>query len=421
MPTNEQNTEIIEAEQKRCIEITKVVLEAGLDFDSVQRFIENGKGPEQVKEIMEMYKRGIVRSEKATFNSRVENVVDEADKRRGLIEAAIFDKMGCAVDKSNAEILKYRHMDLMQLAAEYLPEHRFDSKYDLAKRVLTTTDFPVLLGNAAQRKVMTAYKTLAQTFTPFVSVEELPDFKNVERIQFGANPLLEKVNEGAEYKYDSISDATKEVYSVSKYGKIIKVTEEVLVNDSLGMISKLLNNFGVQASLLESNLVYNILLKDHLMGDGKTLFCKEHGNLADKGSEINDDSLSLGREAMRIQKHGENYLNLYPKFIIAGPANEQKILKMLASINPIKTEDVNTFGSSLIPIIDPRINDKSWFLVCDPAIIDLIEMGYLKGKTGPITEYRHGFEVDGLELKLKHIVGVKALDYRGFYKNPGIK
>ncbi|MBF0437450.1 MAG: hypothetical protein HQL77_19095, partial [Magnetococcales bacterium] len=48
-----------------------------------------------------------------------------------------------------------------------------------------------------------------------------------------------------------------------------------------------------------------------------------------------------------------------------------------------------------------------------------IEYAYLEGQTGVYIETRMGFEVDGVEIKARLDFGAKAIDWRGFFKNPG--
>ncbi len=55
----------------------------------------------------------------------------------------------------------------------------------------------------------------------------------------------------------------------------------------------------------------------------------------------------------------------------------------------------------------------------DPSTVDTIEYAYLEGHEGVFTETKHGFEVDGLQVKCRHVFGAKAIDWRGLYKNPG--
>jgi hypothetical protein len=49
-----------------------------------------------------------------------------------------------------------------------------------------------------------------------------------------------------------------------------------------------------------------------------------------------------------------------------------------------------------------------------------VEYGYLEGNTGPYTETRTGFEVDGIEIKARHDFATKAIDWRGMLRNAGI-
>ena len=84
--------------------------------------------------------------------------------------------------------------------------------------------------------------------------------------------------------------------------------------------------------------------------------------------------------------------------------------------------DLNVTGVTLTPIVEPRLEDASataWFGAAAPGVIDTIEVGYLEGHEGVFTETRNGFEVDGVQIKCRHIVGAKAIDHRGLYKNAG--
>ena len=52
-------------------------------------------------------------------------------------------------------------------------------------------------------------------------------------------------------------------------------------------------------------------------------------------------------------------------------------------------------------------------------MVDTVEYAYLEGEQGLFTERREGFEVDGVEIKARHVFGAKAIDWRGMYKNAG--
>ena len=58
-------------------------------------------------------------------------------------------------------------------------------------------------------------------------------------------------------------------------------------------------------------------------------------------------------------------------------------------------------------------------LVADATQHDTIETTFLNGVEAPRLETRQGFDVDGIEYKVALDVGVRALDFRGLYKNAG--
>jgi hypothetical protein len=152
------------------------------------------------------------------------------------------------------------------------------------------------------------------------------------------------------------------------------------------------------------------------------LFDAAHGNLAGAATAINDVTLGAGRAAMRKQIGLKGrVLNLTPSFLIVGPDKESEANKYTsASFVAAKAGDINpNYNTSLEVVVDPRILGNSWHLSATPALVDTIEYAYLEGEQGLFTETRQGFEVDGLQIKARHVFGAKAIDWRGMYKNAG--
>lgn len=61
----------------------------------------------------------------------------------------------------------------------------------------------------------------------------------------------------------------------------------------------------------------------------------------------------------------------------------------------------------------------AWYLAADPNMFDTIEVQYLDGNDAPYLEQKDGWNVDGVEMKVRIDAGVKALDYRTLYKSAG--
>ena len=287
----------------------------------------------------------------------------------------------------------------------------------------TIADFPALMGNTVGRTLRRAYELAPQTFKPFTRQATVPDFREVSRVALSDISKMQAVAEGAEYQYATVGDSA-EKYVVGKWGQIISISWETIINDDLGAFDRIPMAMGQEAAQVESDVVWAIMLSNPLMADGTPLFHATHGNLAGAAAAISIASLQAGRTRMRKQTSPKGrQLNLAPSFLIAGPdqeltANQFTSSNYVAATNGTINPEYNR---SLTPLIEGRILDNTWFLSADPnnQPIDTIEYAYLAGHEGLQTEQRNGFEVDGLEIKGRLVFGAKAIDHRGLDKTPG--
>lgn len=284
----------------------------------------------------------------------------------------------------------------------------------------STSDFPIILGNTVNRVLRREYEVQQRTFSSWASRGTAKDFREMSRVGLGEVGDFKEVKEGGEYKYETLGEG-KEAYKVVKYGQIIAITWEALVNDDLGAFSRIPRKIASAAARKQSDIVYEILTGSHKMADGNNLFHASHNNLL-TGGAINVDNLGLMRLAVRQQKGlgGKDFLNLTPKFLIVGPAQEQVAMQYL-SANYVANvaNNINVWAGSLQLIVDPRITGNAWYMAADPSQIDTVEYAFLEGEPELFTETKNGFDVDGMQIKARMVFGAKAIDYRGLAKNPG--
>jgi hypothetical protein len=120
----------------------------------------------------------------------------------------------------------------------------------------------------------------------------------------------------------------------------------------------------------------------------------------------------------------KQYIDARPRYILVPPG--QRLIearKMIAATTPAKASDVNAFTGSLQIVEEPRLfktgGPQPWYLAADPNLVDTVEYAHLEGQTEPFIDQRAGFEVDGVEIKVRHDFAAKALDYRGLFYNAG--
>jgi hypothetical protein len=373
----------------------------------------------------------------------IRTISDETEMRRTAISDAIALRANPnAAFRNDARRVEaarqYRGMTLMDMARESIEASggsaRGLSRREIAVMALnldrdmqgragmgSTSDFPAILAGTVNRTLRSAYEIQSRTFTGWARESTAPDFREVARTQLSESSAFKQVKEGGEYKMITFGDSA-EKYSLGKWGGIVALTWETIINDDLGAFDRIPLALAAEAAAIEGDIVYGILTGAGLMSDGVALFDAAHGNLAGAATAINDVTLGAGRAAMRKQVGLKGrVLNLTPSFLIVGPDKESEANKYTsASFVAAKAGDINpNYNTSLEVVVDPRIQGNGWHLAATPALVDTIEYAYLEGEQGLFTETRQGFEVDGLQIKARHVFGAKAIDWRGLYKNAG--
>ncbi len=81
--------------------------------------------------------------------------------------------------------------------------------------------------------------------------------------------------------------------------------------------------------------------------------------------------------------------------------------------------NVNPYAN-LAVVVDPRLDAKSatrWYLI--GGGFDGLWVSYLEGSTGPQIDTKAGFEIDGVQLRVRLDFGAAFIDHRGWYSNAG--
>lgn len=419
------------AERQRNIEIKTAVRAAKLPETFAEEHIEKGTDINSVRALVieEMAKTVSTQN----INGRAAVTVDETDNVRSGMEEALLHR----ADPSNKISAgnEFKSMSLLRMSEEAITRSGGNAKglsgREIAQAALnlqrsggmhSTSDFPIVLGNTVNRTLRREYERQAQTFKPFSTASTSKDFRPKTVAQLGdLSTGFTRVVEGGEYKYGTMSEGG-ETYSLLKYGEIIAITWEAIINDDLNAFNRIPKNIALKAGQLESDIVWSIITANAALADGVALFHATHNNLAGAGTAITVASLSAARAAMRKQKSlGGDFLNVTPMFLVVGPDKELEAFQFTSSMyTPTANTGINPdFNKNLKVIVEPRLTGNQWYLIADPGMIDTIEYSYLEGENGLFTEQRHGFEVDGLEIKARLVFGAKAIDYRGLYKNIG--
>ena len=409
--------EAAEQERTRAQVIFETVAQANLGVEIARKLIEAGTSVENArKEIIEM-----ISTKDQIQTARIEaGAQDEVQTRKEAATEALLHRSNPRMFKLEEKARGFVGMSLVRMAEDFIGNVRGMTRSQVARRAMVSSDFTEILGNVAAKTLRAAYMAQPKSFEPFVTKGTLADYKPAKRVAIGDAPSLLAVAEGEDYETGTVGEGAEQI-TLGKYGRILSISEEAIQNDDLGAFARLPALFGNAAARLESSLVYGVLLNNPNMADAKALFHADHGNLA-SGSEIDLASLNAAKKLMRTQKGigALDYLDIAPAFLVVGPDQEVAAAQMLSSaIVPNSINEVNPFAGSMQLIVDPRITGNKWFLIASPSTVDTIEVATLEGMNGPEISSDTWFDGDILKWKVKHVVGVKAIDFRGMVYNPG--
>lgn len=350
-------------------------------------------------------------------------VSNDTGTLRHDIAAGLMVKAGVGDSQGNA----FSVMSLVDIARTVLQAHGVSthgmSNHAIATQAMhSTSDFPNILADVANKSLRAGYDAHPRTFLPFCRKVSANDFKPINRMQLGEAPELKKVNEKGEYTYGQMSDG-KESYVLDTYGRIISLTRKTIINDDLDALTRIPRSFGDAAAALENKTVWGLLIKNGKMSDNKGVFHADHSNIGTAGL-ISEETLSEMRQKMRTQKglDSKEPLNLQAQHLLVPAALETTAQKLLSTVLAAKTGDVNVFASSLDLVVEPLLDADSetqWYAASSYARIDTIEYAYLTGNEGVFIETENGFDVDGIKIKASLDFGAGIIDYRGLYRNAG--
>lgn len=119
-------------------------------------------------------------------------------------------------------------------------------------------------------------------------------------------------------------------------------------------------------------------------------------------------------------------LNIQPKYLIVPVALMDTARVTLGSeYDPDTANKIqrrNPVAGMCEIVTEARLDAASttaWYLAADGQMFDTVEVQYLDGNDAPYLEQKDGWNVDGVEMKVRIDAGVKALDYRTMYKSAG--
>jgi ATP-dependent protease ClpP protease subunit len=419
------------ARLRRENDIRTAAAHAGLAPDKVQALIDGGQPMAQVA--IEIIKAQAAASDTlapgAGHPARLKVVRDSGDTIKAAIQARIVHRLnpGSVMPE---EARQFRGCTLLDLIRASMEMHGVNpvgrAKTELAVWALhSTSDFPLLLENAANKTLMPAYEEEPHTWRQIATQRNLPDFKDAKSYSIAADLVPKELKEGGEYESATMAEG-RASWRLYTYARKLLLTREMLINDDLSAFQEALPMFGRGFRRFESNTIYNLISSNaNSAEDGLSLFDASHNNTGTGAISI--PSIAAGRKAMRKQKDlAGNTINLEPAFLMGPTDLEDEILQFLYpnGYSPSALTGANgvqPYTGKMDPIIEPRLDGSAtqWYLVASPNRIPGIMFGYLEDEPGPTVTSETTRDPDGLKILARLDFGCAIRDHRAFYRSSG--
>ncbi|MEP3857724.1 MAG: ClpP-like prohead protease/major capsid protein fusion protein [Porticoccus sp.] len=407
----------IATERKRIADINALAMKHGLPEAQKNTLISDGSTIEQARAMALEYLSTHDHARQPTPGVRTIDTSGTAFAES--MANAMLNRMQPGRFKLEESGRDFRGMNLLDMAAQCLERGgistRGFTRNELAAKALhTTSDFPEIVADVANKVLIAAYQAQPRTFLPIANQATLSDFKAKHAIEIGGGSDLAEVLENGEFEQGTVSES-KRSYKLTTFGRIFAMTRQLLINDDIGAFTQFLSNIGALAARKESQVVWSLVKTGAIYSSGN----KNLGT----GGAVSETTLSELRKLMRQMKGlDDEPINVSARYLVVNSDRETEAQKLLSSVLASATGDVNVFANSLELITEPLLDGVSnnpWYAFADPMLVPTLEYAYLEGETGPYIETKNGFEVDGIQVKVRHDFGAGWVSHRGSVKNPG--
>jgi hypothetical protein len=313
------------------------------------------------------------------------------------------------------------------------------------KEAMSTADFPLLFADVIDRQLLGAYMDWPSQWGSYAKRGTVRDFRTVKRFYVdGGAAVLDTVKSRAGYPEAGLSEGEYS-YAVAKYGRILDLSWETLVNDDLDAFRELPTTLGRAARLTEDRFVTNLYVDS--TGPDATYYSVANANLVTGNPALAVSGLQTAFTVLAAQTDADgNPIFIDRVNLIVPPALEVTARNILNAVeilaatgggagtgnDQLRTANwmrnrIDLVVNPWLPILDTTSGSTAWYLTASSAAgRPAMEVGFLRGNDTPqvfvkapdslrigggLAPVEDGdFETDSTRYKVRHVLGGTLMD-----------
>lgn len=229
-------------------------------------------------------------------------------------------------------------------------------------------EFATKLAAGVEKAARDAF-ALQRQHAGFLTEVGVRDFKPAQQESMDGNAALELTKQNIEIQRGrcKLSESVGTA-ALQSYAKILTLSREAIINDTLGGFSRATWQTGASAAQIEAGLIAAQLEANPALPDGGVTFDASFGNVT---AELLGGGLGAGMALLRQQNSGHGVMtNAAAKFIVCSPELELTALGLVAD---------NRLPVTVVAL--PGLPVARWYLLGDARLFPCV--GYLKLENFP--------------------------------------
>lgn len=300
---------------------------------------------------------------------------------------------------------------------------------------IDSSTFTYVLGNTLGRRLIKDYRETNFQEDLLISIRKsVRDFRQQEAVMVGYFGDLDDVDpETADYQEIAAVTDEESTYSLGQKGNILTFSRKVIINDDQTVIPRLVGRFGKAARRTHAKFVWAFFIDNSTVSDGTNWFTNGHGNLGSAALSFAQALVAYKALANMTEKDSGETIGLlddpgvmptlvYPVALMETGESVVEDEHFFAT-NDLTDKTRNPMKGKIKGARVSLLSDANdWGMLMPPDVVDMVEMGYLNGRTEPemfVADSPQGeqmFVADETRYKIRHEYSGAAVDFRSGWK-----